>query len=155
MFCRRRDTKYTLFLKSSFLWPAKFRIQSNSFYFLKLLKARVGGNIVGFHISSQRDAKYMLMSNPTIRIPSKPGLDRDSVIDTVIKSLRKDRYAILNCSGYDEYYLLRSDALDTASEEFTLQDNSTVKSIAKKYTKYASTKRTNRIILNRFIGMIA
>ena len=69
---------------------------------------------------------------------------------------RKEKSMVVTNAGFDEYYLLRSEGLDTdADVEFDTGGKTTTRSIVTAFTKYAGNRHNNRVILNRFIGMIA
>jgi hypothetical protein len=115
---------------------------------IKLLKARTNSNVIGFYVISGRDF------NRKVYHWYQPG--KVKVNHEELKSdFRKNQYAILENTGYDEYYILRSSSLDTDDEGFEIKENATVKSIATAFTKYNSNKHNSRVVLNRFIGLIA
>ena len=70
--------------------------------------------------------------------------------------LFRSKYSIVTSAGYDEYYVLRSEALDTEEDtEFEVRENATTRGLVSAFSKYTNTRIQNRIILNRFIGLIA
>ena len=69
---------------------------------------------------------------------------------------RKNKYAIATSSGFDEYYLLRSEALDTDEDaELEVRENATTRGLVSAFKKYAGARVSNRVVLNRFIGLIS
>jgi hypothetical protein len=59
-------------------------------------------------------------------------------------------------AGFDEYYVLRSEALDTEEDNtFEVKENATTRGLVSAFSKYAGGRVANRVVLNRFIGMIA
>ena len=77
-------------------------------------------------------------------------------MEVIKDQFRKERYTIQTNVGFDEYYILRSNGLDT-DEEATLnvRDNPTTRGLVNAFSKYTSNRITNRVVLNRFIGLIA
>ena len=72
------------------------------------------------------------------------------------ENFKKNQFAILENTGYNEYYILRSASLDTDEEStFEVKENATFRGIASAFTKYNNGKHNSRVILNRFIGLIA
>ena len=66
------------------------------------------------------------------------------------------KYKIITNAGFDEYYLLRSEGLDTDDDvEFHVKENATTRGLVSAFSKYAGNRLSNRVVLNRFIGMIA
>jgi hypothetical protein len=110
---------------------------------LQLLKQRISGNLIGFYIANNRAAAQCLNTyNP------------DQNNDKKIRDFRKNNYTVLNSAGYDDYYILRSDKLDIDDEEFSVTANTT-KSLVSAFSKYTNNKISNRVVLNRFINLIA
>jgi len=118
----------------------------NTAGYLELLKARTNCNIVGFYVLSGREftrAAYGL-------VPKAADLDALRI------QFRKDKSLVITSAGFDEYYLLRSEALDTDDDvEFSVKENATTRGLVSAFSKYTKNRLMNRVILNRFIGMIA
>ena len=78
--------------------------------------------------------------------------------DKHIADFKKKNYTLLSDVGYDDYYFLRSDKLDIEDSEFTFEPkntNVTTRSLVSAFSKYTSGRLLNRVILNRFITLIA
>ena len=116
--------------------------------FVKMLKSRTGCNVLGFYILSGRDfsrACYKFF----------PMLQSWQHNDMKIK-FRKEKYTITTSGGFDEYYLLRSEAMDTDDGvELEVKSNATTRGLVSAFSKYAGNKLSSRVVLNRFIGMIS
>jgi len=117
--------------------------------YVKLLKARTNCNIVGFYILRTREFGAVSRYFNT---------DKEKISDEKYKQLRadfrKDKYIIVTSAGFDEYYILKSDAIDTV-EEFTVKDDASIRSIATAFSKFSMSRKTSRVVLNRFINMIS
>jgi hypothetical protein len=116
--------------------------------YLKLLKARTGCNVIGFFILSGRDFNKNL----------RDFYDTASSlhIEKIKSEFRKNKNHVITNAGYDEYYLIKSNSLDTDEDvEFEVKENATTRSLATAFSKFAGNRISNRIVLNRFIGMIA
>ena len=115
-------------------------------HYIKQLKIRTGCNIVGFYVLSGREftrAAYQFY--PTV-----------SDITNLRNKFRKEKYQIVTSAGYDEYYLLRSEGLDTDEDvEFEVKENATTRGLVSAFSKYAGNRLSNRVVLNRFVGLIA
>jgi hypothetical protein len=113
---------------------------------VKLLKARTGCNVLGFYVLSGRE----FTRNGDRFFPLA------SDFNAIKTKFRKDNSVVVTNGGFDEYYLLRSDGLDTDDdEEFDTTGKTTTRSLVTAFTKYTGKRHNNRVILNRFIGMIA
>jgi hypothetical protein len=81
---------------------------------------------------------------------------RTANYDTIKASFRKTKFAVVTTAGFDEYYVLRSEALDTEEDNtFEVKENATTRGLVSAFSKYAGGRVANRVVLNRFIGMIA
>lgn len=116
--------------------------------YIKLLKARTGCNIIGFYVLSGRTFGYVL---------SKYMPDGDTfIVEKMKKDFRSNKFQVITNGGFDEYYLLRSESLDTDEDsEFEVEENATLKKIASQFNKFSSSRKSSRVVLNRFIDLIA
>ena len=118
----------------------------NTAAFIKLLKARTHCNILGFYVLSGREfsrAAYIL-------------LPRAANVDAMKVQFRKDKSMVITNAGFDEYYLLRSEGLDVDEEtELVVKENATTRGLVSAFSKYTKNRLNNRVVLNRFIGMIS
>jgi len=115
-------------------------------HFIKLLKARTNSNIVGFYVLSGRELGRNLYSF------------FGSAADTskLKATFRKEKSLTVTSSGFDEYYLLRSEGLDTEEEtELEVKENATTRGLVSAFTKFSGGRQSSRVVLNRFINMIA
>jgi hypothetical protein len=121
-----------------------YEAQTNAF--IRLLKARTGSNVIGFYVISGRDFSRKVHQ----------WFPKQTNHEEMKDNFRKSKFAILQNTGYDEYYILRSNGLDTDEDStFEVKENSTFRGIASAFTKYNSGKHNSRVVLNRFIGLIA
>jgi hypothetical protein len=116
--------------------------------YIKLLKQRTNCNIVGFYVLAGRELGRELYKF----WPGKP----NSFYDKIRIEFRKNKATVVTSAGFDEYYLLRSSALDTEEDaEFEVKENATTRGLVSAFSKYTGNRLSNRVVLNRFIGMIA
>jgi hypothetical protein len=113
---------------------------------LKLLKQRTDSNIVGFYIAKVRDVRSVLNMYT-------PKSEEQKINDRIV-AFRKNNFTYLNNVGYDEYYFLRSDKLDTDDEEGFEVSSTTTRGLVSAFSKYTGNRISNRIVLNRFINLI-
>jgi hypothetical protein len=117
--------------------------------FIKLFKYRAKCNIVGFYILSPSEFKGYIQ-----RQFGNKGVSLDDTQD-IRANFSKNSCAVINNDGFDEYYLLKSVRGDNEEPELVVKENASNKSMANAFTKYNNKRNTNRIVLNRFINMIA
>jgi hypothetical protein len=114
--------------------------------YIKLLKSRTNCNIVGFYILNGRNFR----SDARDFFPSTANFDQ------LYSTFSKEKSLVVTSAGYDEYYMLRANAMNTEEgTEFTVKENATTKGLVSAFSKYTGNRLSNRVVLNRFIGMIA
>lgn len=120
---------------------------------IRLLKARTNSHVIGFFVGDLKDVVNRVdYFWPKIRESG----DRWEQVGKIKTNFRKENSLIVTSTGYDDYYILRSNGLDTDDDdELTFRENSTTRGMATAFSKYASNKLTSRVILNRFIGLIS
>ena len=114
---------------------------------IKLLKKRTNSNVIGFYIAHARELNRRMKDfYPDITYSKE---------DEVKNEFRKNKYLIVQNSGFDEYYILRSSGLNTEEDdELVVSQNTTTRGYVSAFSKYAGNKVNNRVILNRFINLI-
>ena len=116
--------------------------------YINLLKSRTKCNIVGFYILSGRNFSGVI---PNFYPELKP-----HEYEKLKKDFRSDKYSVVTTAGFDEYYLIRSENLDTDEDmEFEVAEDATMRNIASAFSKFSSSRKTSRVVLNRFIELIA
>jgi hypothetical protein len=115
--------------------------------FIKMLKIRTNCNIVGFYVLSGRELGRELYHFLPRTV---------SNYDKYKAEFRKNKCMVVTSAGYDEYYLLRAEGLDTEEDVgFEVKENATTRGLVSAFSKYAGNRLNNRVVLNRFVGMIS
>jgi hypothetical protein len=115
-------------------------------HYIKMLKMRTGSNIVGFYVLSGREFGREARG-------FFPAMSDFFALKT---KFRKDKCMVVKSAGYDEYYLLRAEGLDTDDDVgFEVKENATTRGLVSAFSKYAGNRLANRVVLNRFVEMIA
>ena len=116
--------------------------------YIKMLKLKTNCNIVGFYVLSGRElGREMHWFYPNVSY---------TVHDKLKSDFRKNKSMVVTSAGYDEYYLLRAEGLDTDEDaEFTVKENATTRGLVSAFSKYAGNRLANRVVLDRFVGMIS
>jgi hypothetical protein len=116
---------------------------------IKLLKSRTNSNVIGFYIANGREFGRRMFDF----YPETKGdyLKQDKIKE----GFRKEKFLVVENSGFDEYYILRTNGLDTdENNKFDEVETSTTKGLVSAFSKYSGSKINNRVILNRFINLI-
>lgn len=120
--------------------------------FIQLLKARTNCNVVGFYIMETRNFSH----NAHHFWPELHEKKDYHKIENLKKEFRADKYKIITSEGYDEYYLLKAEGLDMEDDaDFEVKENATTRGFVSAFSKFNNNRKANRVVLNRFIGMIA
>ena len=115
--------------------------------YIKMLKARTNCNIVGFYVLAGRELGRELH----FFYPNNYMLH-----DKIKAEFRKNKSLTVTNAGFDEYYLLKTEALDTDEDvTFEVKENATTRGLVSAFSKFAGNRLNNRVVLNRFIGMIS
>ena len=115
--------------------------------YIKMLKARTNCNIVGFYVLAGRELgrelHYFYPNNYMLH-------------DKIKAEFRKNKSLTVTNAGFDEYYLLKTEALDTDEDvTFEVKENATTRGLVSAFSKFAGNRLNNRVVLNRFIGLIS
>jgi predicted component of type VI protein secretion system len=66
-----------------------------------------------------------------------------------------DNFASIKNTGRDELFLIPQTATKIEEGDLTVDSTAKAQSIARNFSKYLNTKKTSRILLNRFISLVA
>jgi hypothetical protein len=114
---------------------------------LEMMRTVTGCNIVGFYLTN----------NVRGTVASELRMQSDNNLpiyeERIMEQFKRDRVAILTQAGYSEYYIVKNDL--AINDEFEVADNANVKDIGRAFRKMQRGKVLNRVLLNRFIKMIA
>ena len=126
-------------------WTDSMMAQSDCL--IRLLKQRTNSHVIGFFVCETKDL--------TMRYHSfYPDAKEDEY--SIREKFKADRYAVVTSTGFDDYYLLRSNGLDTdVEEELEFKENATTRGMVSAFSKYTGNKISSRVVLNRFIGLIS
>ena len=115
---------------------------------IRLLKYRTKSHVIGFYVGTGREIRNRMGD-------FFPELEYND-IERKKEEFRKSKFLVVNSTGFDDYYLLRSNGLDTEEDtEFEVKENATTRGLVSAFSKYAGNRVNNRVILNRFIGLIS
>jgi hypothetical protein len=118
---------------------------------LRLLKDKTGCNLVGFYLY---EGTFKRVNNEFNVAQGNP-----EVYSKASKFWSDNKFYPVRSAGYDEYYIIDTHALRDEKNELAI-DNSgdkkmTVKKMATAFSKFASKKTVNRVLLRQFIDRIA
>lgn len=121
---------------------------------IRLLKHRTNSHVIGFYVTHTSEFRNKIRFFYDIQ--KENGIIDFDKMEDIKKDFVKNKFAISNNTGFDDYYILRSNGLDTEDDaELEIKDNATTRGIVSAFTKYAGNRVNNRVILNRFISWIS
>ena len=115
---------------------------------ISVLRARTGCNVVGFYLASSS-------KNGAIRKNDMHWLFPNQNLDEVRKELKKNRVAVADSFGYDEYYVIPTGNMALETEELKVSSEMTKGRMAKAFMNHMRGKTLNRVLLNKFVQQIA
>ena len=120
---------------------------------LDVVRDRLGINIVGFFILSS-----FSNSNLWRFVPKRKHVSYEAgqvFFKEWVKEAKKDGWFIKDQSGYNEYYVIKGDALKKDFvEDLNVNPDMTAHRMAQNFMKKNNAFKTNRVILSRFIDLI-
>ena len=121
--------------------------------FLRIIKDRYAIKTVGFHVcaNSRRDISSFIKNNIA-------GMEKNNdyfMIEQLRKDIRQNDYAIVPNTGRDEMYLLPAAKQKIQEGELEVKSNMNSKAIAKQFGKFLNVKKSSRVVLSRFVGIVA
>jgi len=122
--------------------------------FLRIIKDRYNASTIGFHVirNSQRDMASFIRYN----VPEcANGAHEYAIIQQIKKDFRTQDFSMLSNAGRDELYLLPASKMETDEGKLTVSTDMNSKQIAKQFTKFLDVKKTSRLLLNRFVSLVA
>lgn len=121
---------------------------------LRLIKDRYNVKTVGFHIcqNSRRDITSFIRNNIS---GSVTGMNEYMMMEQIRKEIRQNDYALINNTGRDELYLLSASKQKIEEGSLEIKETMNAKAIARQFGKFLNVKKTSRVVLSRFVGLVA
>lgn len=120
---------------------------------LALIKDRYSAKTIGFYIgrNSRRDLAWFVRNN----MMSTSVAEETVMVQNLQSEIRKNDFAYLTNCGRDELYLLPQSKMQIKDSDLEVSAEMNSRQIAKAFNKFLDVKKTNRILLNRFVGQIS
>lgn len=114
---------------------------------LEMMRQVTGCNIVGFYLTNN------VRNTVQTELRSQTDYHQPIHEEKIMEGFKRDRVAILTQAGYNEYYIVKNDM--AINDEFEVAADADIKDIGRAFRKMQKGKVLNRVLLNRFIKMIA
>lgn len=112
---------------------------------LRVLKDRVGGNLLGFFISPNG------FTGAYSQIDGQGG----EAFTKARSDWNTNGFFGVTHAGYDEYYILDAKRLDVSAGQLAVTNDMSNKKIAREFIKFSEKKTVSRVLLSRFVKRIA
>ena len=77
-------------------------------------------------------------------------------LSRIIQELTKNKFVALEHDGYTEFFVIKGGAdLDVEDSGFNVEDGLSKRKLATAFKKHSKSKLENRVLLSRFIELIA
>ena len=121
--------------------------------FLRIIKDRYNIKTVGFHVAhnSRRDIGQFIRDN----LPKENATNEYYMTEQIRKEIRQNDYALIPNTGRDEMYLLAASKQKIEEGDLKIDSTANAKMIAKQFSKYLGVKKSSRVVLSRFVGIMA
>jgi hypothetical protein len=119
---------------------------------LRMIKDRHNISVVGFHICENRRGNLNSVLN--CNLPRFRG-DSYSVIEAWRKEFKQNGFASLKNTGRDDLFLIPQESTKIQEGELEVSAEANSRAIARNFGKYLNVKKTSRVLLNRFIALVA
>jgi hypothetical protein len=81
--------------------------------------------------------------------------DLYALVETWKKEFRANGFASVKNTGRDELFLIPQSSTKIQEGEMDVKADANAKAIAKNFSKFLNVKKTSRVLLNRFVGLVA
>lgn len=119
---------------------------------IQMIKDRYNVSTVGFYICANH--KSALRSAIHANIPDYNG-DAYTLIDSWRKDFRENAFASVKNTGRDELFIIPQNSTKINEGELEVKADAKAAGIARSFGKYLNTKKTSRVLLNRFVALVA
>ena len=127
------------------------------------LTKTTGVKIIGFYLSpnyNMKNAVRRRLFNPELdelrKAPRENYFQIKETYAKYIKLIRKDKFLESRNPGYESFFILPGGGdLSIEDEDFEAPTKVTTSTLTKAFSKYTKNRQVNRVLVSRFIGMIA
>lgn len=120
---------------------------------IELIKARYNCTVLGFYIT--KNSRRDLCDAMRAHYSKMDQMEIWSTVERMKSEFRTNGYASLMNTGRDELFIVPTTNTKVQYEQLEVDSSASARSIASKFGKFMSTKKTSRILLNKFIGYVA
>ena len=121
---------------------------------VRLVRDVTGANVVCFDIVASQGRRTI--GHKMFKGYRSWSPEQMEQVEVAYKKFRRDRIFVLESLGFSEYYLIPGgNDLDIDDDGMQVEDGADKRKLFKAFADMQNNKTTSRVLLNRFIGMIA
>lgn len=114
----------------------------------QMMRDRYGAKTIGFFVTPnrQRCIESAIRDNVVGAVPD---------ILAIRSDIRKEGVALMKVPGRDEFFLMQSSKASIEEDNIEVTSDMSAAVAARGLTKYLNKQKTSRVLLNRFVGLVA
>jgi len=153
----RKNVKYTLIDPVTKREYRNFKYGSDQTKsLLRMLKDRYNCNIVGFHILKNNRREIYSFINHNMNAKNSDGFYvTEKIIADFRSGFRTEGFMNVETNYRDAMFVIASNKLKMVEDDLKVTGKMTVHQIARQFTKHLDTRKTSKVLLNQFVGMVA
>lgn len=114
----------------------------------QMMRDRFAAKTIGFYVTPNR--KRSIES----AIRDNAGNSINDIV-TIRSNIRNEGVALMSVLGRDEFFLMQSSSASIEENDIEVTSSMSAAAAAREMTKYLSKQKTSRVLLNRFVGLVA
>jgi hypothetical protein len=123
---------------------------------LRVIKDRWDATVIGFYLTGNSKRDHLCFIRNNVESSDSNPMNDHFLADEIKTQIRTNGFASLKNCGRDEMYVVGTSSMRIEDEQLAdIDELASTRQISKVFTKYMSGQRTNRVLLNRFVNLIA
>lgn len=121
---------------------------------LKMFKHRLNATVIGYHIlrNNSREVGNFMRNNATTHSFSP---ENEALFHEIRTNLRRDGFSSSDKFGRDKMFIIRQDRLRVTDDKVAIDNTKNAAGIARQFAKMLDGRKSNKVILNQFVELIA
>lgn len=121
---------------------------------LQVIKDRHDCNVIGFYIGRNSSRSLLWFVRNNVNTNGNTATEW-AVSQEIKRQARKQSFAVVPGTGHDKFFFLPSQKLKIVDEELSVNKNMSSTQIARAFGNFLNIQKTNRVLLNQFVEVIA
>ena len=113
-----------------------------------LFRAKTGSTLIGFYITNSRRVSH----NDIASFTEHGGYEE---VEKIREQMKKHKVGLIKNFGYDELFIIPKQNLQIVDGELNVNKDMTPAVMKREFLKTLKTKKTSRVLLNKFVEKVA